>query len=539
MATTIHRLTKPSQRCVTPLVLAVGITLLASPTQALAEANFSSRLGITGHGYWLDSPSQDGKDNGAVVELEPGLRWRYQGPKLQTRIDASHQRVWYSDGDQDTLSLNEYSLQNVLTGFDRRARWSLDASQRHTVRAGQGGAIFRDRITNPGELSKTRRLGTGLSLETARHKEAQFALSMSGRKVKSERPQQDDFLGDINSEQYDLRLQTSRDQQYGGLYWRGNGNLSRTEREERERLTRDSAHMLFGVPLLPSVAWTVQGRYEKNNVRNTSFTNEYNTAGTGLEWQFGRVSRINLSYNTVLKGRDDGDFVSADFFIAPSRRTSLSGQWDRRYFGRTAQVNGQYNLRFLTMRLSYTDRVSTRNFLETELIDLGVFVCPDDASDIGACFNLPGADYELGANEQLQQLFDVDVQIRDDVVLNRQGALVIGYSKNRLTTSLNLSSSEQRYQEIDRVDRRHNASLQTAWRLTPHSSIRANVRAYQYNFGNDNREDKSWQYELGWARDLTASSDLNLTARHSKRDSSNDNFDFRENRLSLRYNYRF
>ena len=540
MATTIQVQNKSPLRTasVNKLVVAVSLALTAVlPVQA--NSSFTPKVGITGHGYQLDLPTEPDKQRGGALEVEPAVSWRYQGPNLLTRLNVSHQRLWYSDDERDDMSFNEYLVQNVVSGFDRRLRWTVDASQRYTVRSGGGGAIFRDRITNPGELSKTRRYGTAIALETAQHKEAQFALDLSARKVNSQRPEQDDDLGDINSEQYNLSLRTSRHHQYGGIYWRGGANVTRTEREQRSRLTRDSADLMFGIPLFPSLAWTLQGRYEQNNVRNSAFTNEYATAGTGLEWQFGRVSRINVNYNTVLTGRDDGNFVSADFLLAPSRRTSLSGYWDRRYFGRTAQMSGQYNLRFLTMRLSYTDRVSTRNFLETELIDLGVFVCPDDATDIGDCFNFPGAGYELGVNEQLQQFFDVDTLIRDDVILNRQGAVAIGYNKNRLTVGLNLSSSEQRYQELDRVDRRHNASLQTSWRLTPHSSLRANVRAYQYDFGNNNRQDKSWQYELGWSRDLSSASDINLTARHSRRDSNNDDFDYRENRLILNYNYRF
>ncbi|MCH8538653.1 MAG: TIGR03016 family PEP-CTERM system-associated outer membrane protein [Alkalimonas sp.] len=520
------------------LILAVGCVMVPLST-AYANATFSPRVTVTGHGYSLDFPSQPESDRGAALEVEPGLAWRYQGARLLTRLDLSHQQVWYEDNERDSFSLNEYRFQNILTGFDRRLTWSVDARQNYSVRAGEGGAIFRDKITNAGELSKTRRFGTALSMETARHKEAQYSLNLSARQTISERPQQDDLLGDIESEQYSLAFRTFKNHEHGGLFWRGSSSVMRTDRAERNRLTQDSVDLLVGVPLLPSLAWTVQGRYDQNNVRNSTFTNEFSSAGSGLEWNFGRISRINVSYNTVLTGRDDGNFVSADFLLAPTRRTSLSGYWDRRYFGRTAQLSGQYNLRFLTMRLSYTDRVSTRNFLETELIDLGVFVCPDDAQDIGDCSNFPGPGYELGVNEQLQQFFDVDTQIRDDVVLNRQGALNIGYSRNRLTLGLRLSSSELDYQEIDRVDRRHNASLETSWRLTPHSRVRANLRGYKYNFSNTGREDKSWQYELGLVRNLSHASDINLSVRHNRRDSNNDNFDFRENRLSVSYKYQF
>lgn len=524
-----------------PALVAVSVAaVFCFPTALNADSSFSPAVELTSHGYQLKLPPSMETDKGAALEVVPSLAWRYQGPRMQSRVDLNHQRVWYKDSQRSPYSLNEFTAQNSLSGFDRRVVWTLNASQSHQIRGGgEGAGLFRDRITALGSLSRTNRYGTNVLLSNAPHKEAQFALDLSANKFESKRPAEDDSFGSIDNEQFRANFSTSKVHQYGGVFWRGGGSVARTNRAERARLVRDNAQLQLGVPLLPGLAWMVKGYYEQNSIQNSDFTNEFSSAGTGLEWQFGRVSRVNLTYNTVLSDSDQSNFVAADFLLAPSRRTSLSGSWDKRYFGRTAQVAGDYRLRFLTMRLSYSDNLTTRSFLETELLDLGIFVCPDGAADIGDCTTFPGPGYQLGVNEQLQQFFDIDLNIRDDVILNRQGAFALGYNRNRLTSSLQLSSSELRYVEQNRVDRRHNASLQTSWRLTPLSRLRANVRAYQYNFGVNEREDKSWQYELGWSRDLSSVSDINVTARHSRRDSNITEFDYRENRVSLSYSYRF
>ncbi|MDP4536388.1 TIGR03016 family PEP-CTERM system-associated outer membrane protein [Alkalimonas collagenimarina] len=517
------------------------IQALWASSLAMAQGQtFTPAIEVTSHAYQLKGPQFDGTDKGAALDVVPSLAWRYQGPRLNTRFDVNHQRVWYKDSQRSPFSLNEYTFNNQLTGFDRRVIWTMDASRSHIVRGGgQGSAVFRDKITNIEGLSRTERYGTNLLLSNARHREAQYSLNLSARKIESKRPEQDDLLGDIDNEELRASFNTSRAHQYGGVYWRGAANSARTEREGRDKLIRDNAQLQIGFPLFARLALITKGNYENNSIQNSSFTNEFSSAGAGVEWHFGQASRFNVTYNTVLSDSEQSNFVAADFLLAPSRRTSLSGSWDKRYFGRTAQLSGQYNLRFLSMRLSYVDQINTRSFLEAELVDLGLFVCPDGSSDIGDCVTLPGSDYQLSPGEQVQQFFDIETGIREDVILNRQGSFALGYQRNRLTSSLQLSSSELRYVETDRVDRRHTASLENSVRLTPVSRVRMNIRAFDYTFGNTGREDRSWLYELGWSRELSSFSELSITARHSRRNSSNADFEYRENRLSIGYQYRF
>lgn len=542
MAITTVVPTNTCRRLLGPGVLTASVvSALLFSSLALAQAQrLTPAIELTGHGFQLKAPEFDGTDNSAALDVVPSLAWRYQGPRLMTRLDVSHQRVWYEDSQRSSFSLSEYQFSNQLTGFDRRIIWTLDATRDHIVRGGgQGSAVFRDRVTNPGGLSRTQRYSSQLLLSNARHREVRYALDLSARKVDSKQPEQDDFLGTIDNEELRASLSTNKAQQYGGIYWRGAASASRTERDGRDKLIRDNAQLQIGFPLFARLALITKGSFEENSIQNSTFTNEFSSAGAGIEWHFGQASRVNVTYNTVLSDDDQSNFVAADFYLAPSRRTSLSGSWDKRYFGRTAQLAGHYNLRFLSMRLSYVDQINTRSFLETDLIDLGLFVCPDGSTDIGDCVTLPGSDYQLTAGEQVLQFRELETSIRDEVILNRQGSFALGYKRNRLTSDLQLSSSELRYVESSRVDRRHTASLNNSLRLTPVSRVRMTIRAFDYTFGNTGREDRNWLYELGYSRQLSSHSELNLTLRHSRRDSNDANFEYQENRLSVGYLYRF
>lgn len=501
---------------------------------------FIPTIDVVSHAYQIKNPSFDGSDDGAALEITPGLAWYYYGPQLLTQIDVNHQKVWYKDDQRSSFSLNEYSFNNQLRGFDNRLVWTLGASRGHIVRGnGVGGAVFRDKITNVGGLSQTDRYDTELLLTTARHKPVQYALNLAAGKVKSDQPEQDDLLGNIDNERLRASVTTSRDYRYGGIYWRAAADASRTERAERNKLVQDKAQLQLGLPLFAGIGIVVKGNYEKNSIRDSDFTNDFSSVGTGLEWHFGKASRINVTYNNVIKGRDQSNYLATDFLLAPSRRTSLSGFWDKRYFGHTAQLAGQYNLKFLSLRLSYNDNISTRSFLETELNDLGLFVCPGSTTDIGDCVTLPRADYQPLPGQQILQFSEFDTSIQDDVILTRQGTLGIGYKRNRYAGSLQLLSSELRYEETERVDRRHSLSIQNSFRLTTNSSVSMNIKALDYTVGSTGREDRNLAYELAWNRTLSSSAELSVTARHNRRNSSDSEFEYQENRLSVSYQYQF
>jgi uncharacterized protein (PEP-CTERM system associated) len=301
----------------------------------------------------------------------------------------------------------------------------------------------------------------------------------------------------------------------------------------------------LGTPLLPGLSIVSRASYEQaDNLQR--FASEFSSMGTGLEWQFGRMSRINLTRNWSEKTISgpvedeviDDEYTAAEVYLAPTRRTSFSYTSDQRYYGRSTEISGQYNLRFLTMRLSVSDRVDTQSFFQQTTEDLGIFVCPAGAAEFTDCFRPPSNNYQLGVGESLQQLFQNGVELSENIVKRHSESLNIGYNKNRLKLNVQFSSSEDEYLETARFNERKTWVVQSGWRLTEHADLSFSARDYEIDYQDEQRKDRNRSVELGLKTELNTHSDISFSLRRTSRNSNVNSFDVKENRVWVTYSYR-
>lgn len=90
------------------------------------------------------------------------------------------------------------------------------------------------------------------------------------------------------------------------------------------------------------------------------------------------------------------------------------------------------------MRLRISDNVRTQNQFDRELEDLGIFVCPVGSTDLSSCFKPPTDKYMPVFGETLQQVRATNSELREELVEQRNVALTVVYSKNRLNASVTL-----------------------------------------------------------------------------------------------------
>jgi uncharacterized protein (PEP-CTERM system associated) len=249
---------------------------------------------------------------------------------------------------------------------------------------------------------------------------------------------------------------------------------------------------------------------------------------------------MNRSDSEAFGQRKETDtYAASQFLIAPTRRTSLEGSFDRRYFGRTWDLQGKYDLRFLSMRLRISDNVRTQNQFDRELEDLGIFVCPVGSTDLSGCFKPPTDKYMPVFGETLLQVRGPNSELREELVEQRNLSLTVAYSKNRLNASITLSDTELRYVESGDFSTNQGAALQLSWKLTEHSQLLANVNYYDIDYRNENRKDENLSASVSYQQQLTKRSDLRFTIRRLDRNSSIAEFDNSENRVWMEYTYKF
>lgn len=518
-----------------PLALVVK-SALAADTQLIPEVKTSL------YSYQIDRAEQAARDDGSAWQLSPSLIWTRQSSSMQTRLSWQHDNVLYNDKERENRSYNDFSLTNRLSLFRDRLAWELQGAQTYQVRNTQLG-VFSDNITGAENLSKVRRYGSSLryqNLPTAKYRlEAQVGFNS----FESDTPLVDDNLPELLTDSYNSSWLLGSNQRGLNFFWQYNGRWQSYERSSDSDVSSFAHNLELMIPIAPKLSVVGRAGAERFD-NNSTYDNHFEFFGAGVEYRFGIRSRINITMNrsdadTFGEKRDTDTYVASDFLLAPSRRTSLEGSFDRRYFGRTLQLTGNYDLRFLSIRLRVSDLVRTQNAFDREFQELGIFVCPDGSNDLAACFKPPTNKYVPVFGETLQQISIINTELREEIVEVKSSALSVAYSKNRLNLTLTLSEMETQYVETGGYNVNRNVSLRTGWKLTEHSNIQADMSFYQIDYRDESRKDDNLSASISYQVKLSNASSLSITARRLDRNSSIAAFDNSENRVWLDYRYRF
>ncbi|WP_213999903.1 hypothetical protein [Arsukibacterium sp.] len=518
------------------------VTALAVRPALAVETEIRPQIRTSSYAYQIDEFDTDGTDEGLALAVSPSIDFLLTSKVLQTRFSWQHESLFYEDSQRSNRSYNEFDFSNVLSLYNERLTWGVNARNSYQVRNSQSG-IFNDKITSGGELSEATSYGSFLNLATAAYSDLNAALRLEYNHSEYDRPEIDDGLPAFDNDSYRAGLLLASRDRSRTAFYRLEGALGKTRRQELRDYDSRAAQATFGLPLSSRLSLIGRGSYEYTD-NNNFYQNEFSSYGAGVELKLGRVSWINVSVNSSTTKRfeeedEDKTYWATSFYLAPTRRTSLEGAYDRRYFGRTANLAGQYNIRAVTVRLNVTDSVQTQTSLDRELTDLGIFVCPDTAAEVTDCYRPPNANYTPQPGESYQQVFDVGVELDQELVLRRSASFALGYSKRRLSVNLLLNATDLEY--VERNDEQSNLSmsLRTGWRFSERSSINAALRVYQIDYQFADRKDDNILMSVGYEMTLSEHSEMSLSLRRTERNSSIDRFNGSENRVWLTYIYSF
>ena len=534
-----HKLRTKLAYCASLVTLA--FTAATLPATA-AQSRLSPEIRTAFYGYQLNLPEQPDKDKGAAWELEPSISWTRQSAGMQTRLRWQHNTVFYKDEQREDRHFNDLSFANRMTFLRDLISWDLNASQSYQLRNSRLG-IFSDKITGGENLSRVQRYGSGLSYRSLPSSPYRLEAALNYGTTDSQSPLIDDGLFEYKTDAYSGSWLIGTSQRALNFFWQYNGQLQEIERSSGPDVSIRNHGLVVGVPFAPN--FSVIGRAGAERVDNGSAVdNKFDYFGAGVEYRFGARSRVNVTMNrsdssVFGQAKDTDTFVASEFVLAPTRRTSLEGNFDRRYFGRTTSLLGRYDLRFLSMRLRMSDNIRTQNQFDREQEELGIFVCPDTAADFNDCYRPPSNLYVPVFGESLQQVTIVNPELREELVQTRNIGFTLGYSKNRLNLNLTLNSRKTDYLETNEFNRSNNISLDSSWRLDQLNRLTAAINYYDIDYRNEVRQDKNLSLSVGYIRTLSERSDLRLTARRLNRNSTLEQFDNSENRVWLEYKYRF
>lgn len=517
------------------------LVLFTASSQA-SQVRFVPELRTALYHYEIKDFTLDNKDRGSAVELAPSLVFLRDSAAMRTRLSWQHDSVFYDDNERADRSFDEFSLSHQSFFLQQRLTLSVDASQNYVIRNSRQG-IFSDKITGAENLSKTQRYGTSLSYRNAPPAQYRTELDLGVSHLESARAEVDDGLGRFKNDAFNASWLIGTNQRELNLFWEFGGRIQETKRRSGNDVSSKAYAAVVGVPFAPNLS--VIGRAGSERVDNSAnVDNRFDYFGAGVEYRFGARSRVNVAMNrsdsTIFEQKKETDtYASGEFVLSPTRRTSLEGSFDRRYFGRTVELSGRYDIRFLSMRLRVNEAVRTQNSFDRITEELGIFVCPDGSQDLSNCFRPPSNRYVPVFGETLQEVSVVNPELREELVETRNIGLTLGYSRNRLSLNLNLDERETRYLETGDFSLNRGANMQSNWKLNEHSDLGINASFYKIDYRNESRKDENLSVSMSYQRKLSEKANLRLTLRHLDRNSTNELFDNSENRVWLEFTQRF
>jgi uncharacterized protein (PEP-CTERM system associated) len=535
--------------------LTVLMSVLSMPLTA--EIELLPFLSTSSHGYGVKQGAAD-TDRGFAQSVNPGLNLQYQGSWLQSNLAVDHQALVYRDEQRENESYSSFNLDNRASFLRDQLQFQLSSSRSFRA-AGNQFARYADEITNGDQMAKmdSHRANVMFSNTKLDWLNAKFNVGVG--ETATDRVS-DPLLNDptltafdLNNRQFNGNLQLNSARRDSLIFWDLAVNAAKTDRDTELDYYNRSGAATLGFTVLPGLALIGRGSYESNS--NISLSEQYDnfrnfeTVGAGLEWKISSRSWWNLTYNKIDDERGGTEYIGTEFNFQPSRRTQLNGSLDRRFFGRTAQVSGSYRLKNINMQLSFSDSVDSLLGFATNNPLFGLFVCPPGAAaTLDNCILPPTPNYQLKPGEFPAAIQLPTDNLNESLVIRRNASYSLGYQFNRLKLQLQLGARRDIYLERDAETKDTYVNLSGSWQLSARNTLSMGTSLSDIKYLSDEigsaqglgqREGVQGSAELGFSRQMNSQLTGTLTARHVKVDFKQTEQDYRENRLSLDFSFKF
>lgn len=543
---------------------AAGIgTLLSWPLFMVSAPAFSAvevipSLTLETHAYRLNLADND-TDRGLAQTLAPGLSLTYDNPWLQSVLNLEQKAVIYRDAQRDNESYTDYRLTNRASFLRDQLSLSLGAGQSYRAAGTTNVSRYVDEITASGNMAKvqTREAGAGYKFEHYNWLNAFVdvkAAKSSTDKSVSVLFDQDPFANfGLDNEVLSASAEVKSRNRAAKFFYGFRANGQKTTREFGEDLYNRRGNGVIGVPFFYRVAMIAQGSFESNSGLdsiNPQFANyrSYQSVGGGFEWNISDRSWWNLTYNKINNFQGESEYIGTQFNFQPSRRTKLTGSLDRRFFGRTAELSGSYNLKRLSMAVKVSDSVNSLLALNAADTEFGLFVCPPGVTPgLASCYQPPTAQYQPQPGERYFNIQLPGEDLSDALVVRRSVNYTVGYAFSRLKLQLQLGERRDIYLEQDAEAQDRSASVNANWQLTKRNSLTATSSYSKIEFDGDdglgnrfgNREGTQASSSVSFKRQINPQLMAGLTARHTEIDYQGRELDYQENRLSFDIKFSF
>lgn len=534
--------------------LAVPAIASLFSTFAQAEITIKPALNSAVYAYGIKDQTPDA-DRGMAYEIMPSLDLAFKGSWLSTNLNIESQNLLFDDSQRDNESYFSYNWGGSASFLQNALRLSVGINQQNR-RTNSGDNRYQDAISSTDELAAVTGQQAALTYENNRFEWAQISLGLRAGKSKADEyiaefDQSQSVATDLANSTYGVSFELQTKDRNRKFFWGLQTDATKTEREILESQYNRRLQAVIGMPFFWRVSMIATGAVESNSdLADASSVfaqyRNYHSLGGGLEWKITDRSWWNVTFNKVTDADEDREYIGTEFQLTPSKRTSLRGSIDKRFFGRTAQLEGSYKLQHLRMSVRVNDTVGSVLGLGNDDLESSLFVCPPGVTPgLNNCFQPPTASYIPAQGERYYNITDPSSDLSEFLVVRRDVSYQIGYDFNRLRLMADVGQRKDQLIERNAVNDNKYVNLTANWQLSKRDSLVLNLNYSDLIYEIDGQQQGNdlagamKSVGLSLNREINKMLAANLNLKRLTVDYRTDNPNYQENRIWLGFNYKF
>ncbi len=519
-----------------------------------AEVTIKPALSSAVYAYGIKDQTSDA-DRGMAYEILPSLDLAFKGSWLSTNLNLQSQNLLFDDTQRDNESYFSYKWGSSASFWQNALNLSVGLNQQNR-RANSGDNRYQDAISSTDELAAVTGQQASLSYENRRFDWAQIQLGLRASKSKADEyiadfEQSESVATDLANSTFGFSLDLQSRDRNRKFFWGLQTDATKTDRELLESQYNRRLQAIVGMPFFWRVSMIATGAVESNSdVTGGSSVFEqyrnYHSLGGGLEWKITDRSWWNVTFNKVTDADEDREYIGTEFQLTPSKRTSLRGSIDKRFFGRTAQLEGSYKLQHLRMSVRVSDTVGSVLGLGNDDIESSLFVCPPGViPGLNNCFQPPTSSYVPAQGERFYNIADPSSDLSEFLVVRRDVSYQIGYDFNRLRLMADVGQREDQLIERNAINDNKFVNMTANWQLSKRDSLSLNVNYSDLIYEIDGQQQGSnlagamKSVALSLNREFNKMLAVNLNLKRMTVDYRGEQSNYQENRIWLGFNYKF
>ncbi|MFT6909678.1 MAG: hypothetical protein ACJAS1_006401 [Oleiphilaceae bacterium] len=522
-------------------VLLMSVSFSAFPQ----EVDISGTLNTTGYVTETEIGDNETIQTEALI-IKPSILGSYSSRFLSASLTANHSRVRRSvdneDG-SDTSNQNYTDLKYTsnLTLIENALFLTLSGAQNYRV-INQQQAGFSDVILGSDNLTKSRNNSAQLNFSIPNPIYLGFTLQSTYSKTQTDQSQ--DGQTGVDGDNVGVTARLFQGKYIKPINFDISAQYNDTSRANFQNFESTRLQGNFGIPIIKEVDFIVTGSLDEYDAGQTGFTGRPNldttSYGAGLKWTPSNGRNLSLTYNQLEEGENQTKYIGVNLAWAFSTRTALNFNSGKRFYGDSYNLNFTHSLKSVRTSVSYSEDLTTFSRLGASSTNItGIFVCQFGSTELIDCFQPDRLDYQLQAGEEFRATTEVVTDISEEVILRKSGTASIGYSKRKVTMSIDASYRRTEYLETDRLSINRSLRLNVNYAMSPKTNIGFASALATNQFNELESADTIMTTSIDFRRTIGRYLNLSIGARLLDRESDTIERNGTDKRLTVGLNYSF